>query len=88
MSSFIGVKIDKVIPLNNKELQVQLKHLGNGSSTVDKNIVIVGGADNLAGSSIVPSGWKNSTKVPLIFEGVGSIYSTPSISMHVFPLTQ
>ena len=87
MSSFMGVKIDKITPTNNKELQVQLKYLGNSSTAIDKDIVIVGGGEDLAGSNIVPSGWKNSTTVPLIFEGTGSIFSSPSIMMHIFPLT-
>ena len=51
------------------ELQVQIKYLDNGSTAIDKDIVIVVGGEDLAGSSIVHSGWKNSSTFPLVFEG-------------------
>ena len=87
MSSFMGIKADKVTPISNNSIQVQLKHFGNESSIINKDIVVVGGGDNLAGSTVIPSGWKNVTTALLSFEGTGSIYSTPSISIHIFPLT-
>lgn len=82
MSSFMGIKVDKVIPISDKEDQVQLKHLGNVSSTIDKDLVIVGGGGDLPGSSVVVSRWKNTTTVPLILEDRGSIYFSPLIPIH------
>jgi hypothetical protein len=87
MSSFMGIKVDKVTPISNNSVQVQLKHFGNESSIINKDIVVVGGGGDLAGSTIIPSGWKNVTTALLSFEGTGSIYSTPSISIHVYQVT-
>jgi hypothetical protein len=61
--------------------------LGNSSKIVDKEIIVIGGGGDLSGGSVINSGWKNSTTTHLVLEGSGTIYSTPSISVHLFPLT-
>ena len=83
----MGIKVGKVTTISNNSVQVQLKHYGNESSIIDENIMVVGGGDDLAGSIVIHFGWKNVTVALLTFEGMGSIYSTPSISIHVYPVT-
>lgn len=87
MSSIIGIKVSKITPLDENTLQVEITNLGNSSSIVDKQIMVIGGGGDLSGGSIIDSGWKNSTVTQLVFEGSGNIYSTPIISVHLFPLT-
>jgi hypothetical protein len=87
MSSIMGIKVSKITPLYENVLQVEITNLGNSSSIVDKEIIVIGGGGDLSGGSIIDSGWKNSTVTQLVFEGSGTIYSTPSISVHLFPLT-
>jgi len=42
---------------------------------------------DLSGGSVINSGWKNSTTTHLVLEGSGTIYSIPSMSVHLFPIT-
>lgn len=57
MISFMGIKVDKITPISYNSVQVVLKHSGNESSVVNKDIVLVGGGgENLPGSTVVSSG--------------------------------
>src|SRR5207342_612848 len=87
MSSIMGINVNKITPLDENTLQVEITNLGNSSSIMDKEIIVIGGGRDLSGGGIIDSGGKNSTVKHLALEGSGTIYPIPSMSIHLFPLT-
>ena len=85
MSSVKGVKISDVNILNDTSVMVSLSELNPMSNNTVEDIVIVGGAGDLAGSTILEGNWKQNTTSTLNFVGTGSVYSTDKLTVHIFP---
>jgi len=58
--------------------------LNHTSNNTVKDIVIVGGGGDLAGSTILEGNWKQNTTSTLNFEGTGSLYLTDKLTVHLF----
>ena len=87
MTSVPGVQVADVDPAGQAEVQVSLRTIGVTGQTVSRNLIVVGGSGALAGATVVPGGWQDSTTVSLKLEGSGTIYDQGSMHLHVFPLT-
>ena len=91
MSSAKGLKIVDVNPINDNELQVIIANMNSVSNTTNQlqqNIVVVGGGEDLAGSTVLDiSGLKKITTELKLIES-GFIYNHEKIHLHIFPLTK
>ncbi|HWP78922.1 MAG TPA: hypothetical protein VNL34_04645 [Candidatus Nitrosotenuis sp.] len=87
MSSVRGIRIGTVDAANDNEVVVSLKQIGKSAPPVSKKLVIVGGSGNLAGATIIDSGWSKSMTVHLRLDGFGTIYDYGAMHIHVFPYT-
>lgn len=86
-SSVPGLQIVDAGPVSDRTLWVKLSHLGLPGVPFSRNIVIVGGGGELAGSVMVGGGWQQQTVVQLVLEGNDTVYGTRAMHLHAFPLT-
>jgi hypothetical protein len=70
--------------LNYTSVMVTESGLNHTSNNTVKDIVIVGGGGDLAGSTILEGNWKQNTTSTLNFEGTGSLYLTDKLTVHLF----
>ena len=87
VSSVRGVQVANVTPAGDRALMVTLRELNSLSPGVAQKLVIVGGSGDLAGSTVVPGGWKQTVSVQVNLEGTESIYERQHLHLHLFPLT-
>ena len=88
MTSIQGVRVSSVSPVGSQEIAVTLRELNSLSNGTTQKMVLVGGGGDLAGATLVNSGWKNNTTASLKFVGTGSIYNLTGLHIHLFPYTQ
>ncbi|MGA8844625.1 MAG: hypothetical protein WB511_13660 [Nitrososphaeraceae archaeon] len=88
MTSVQGVTVNSVSPVGSQEIAVTLRELNSSSNGTTQKMVLVGGGGDLAGATLVNSGWKNNTTASLKFVGTGSIYNLTGLHIHLFPYTQ
>lgn len=87
MISVKGLKIVGVDPVGDSNLLVRLVNINQSSNATSQDFVIVGSGEDLAGSTVVESGWKGKASAALKLDGSGSIYNVEKISLHIFPVT-
>ena len=83
MSSVKGIQISGIDVVNDKELLVKIK--SNSPNPVNQNLTLVGGGEDLAGSTLAKAGWKDNNTLNLKLEGTGSLYNLMDIHLHLFP---
>jgi hypothetical protein len=87
MSSVRGLRVATVDAASDNEVVVSVRQIGTSASPVSQKLILVGGAGNLAGATMIDGGWSKSTVVHLKLDGFGTIYDYGTMNIHIFPYT-